>query len=86
MAEAVAGRVPVLMDGGVRRGTDVLIALALGATAVGIGRPALWGLAVDGESGVGRVLDLLTAETELAMALAGAASTADLPPDLVVPA
>ncbi len=86
VAEAVAGRVPVLMDGGVRRGTDVLIALALGATAVGIGRPALWGLAVDGERGVGRVLDLLTAEIELAMALAGAASTADLSPDLVVPA
>ena len=86
VAEAVAGRVPVLMDGGVRRGTDVVIALALGATAVGIGRPALWGLAVGGEAGVGRVLDLLTAEIELAMALAGAASTADLPPDLVVPA
>jgi 4-hydroxymandelate oxidase len=86
VAEAVAGRVPVLLDGGVRRGTDVVIALALGASAVGIGRPALWGLAIGGEAGVGRVLDLLTAEIELAMALAGAASTADLPPDLVVPA
>jgi 4-hydroxymandelate oxidase len=86
VAEAVAGRVPLLLDGGVRRGTDVVIALALGASAVGIGRPALWGLAVGGEAGVGRVLDLLTAEIELAMALAGAASTADLPPDVVVPA
>jgi 4-hydroxymandelate oxidase len=86
VADAVAGRVPVLLDGGVRRGTDVVIALALGASAVGIGRPALWGLAVGGEAGVGRVLDLLTAEIELAMALAGAASTADLPPDLVISA
>jgi 4-hydroxymandelate oxidase len=75
---AVDRRVPVLMDGGVRRGTDVLIALALGATAVGIGRPVLWGLAVNGEAGVGHVLDLLTAELELAMALAGAPSVADL--------
>lgn len=83
VAEAVDRRIPVLMDGGVRRGTDVLIALALGATAVGIGRPVLWGLAVNGEAGVGHVLDLLTAETELAMALAGAASVADLVPELV---
>lgn len=83
VVEAVAGRVPVLVDGGVRRGSDVVIALALGAAAVGIGRPALWGLAVGGEAGVGRILDLLTAETELAMALAGAASVADLTPDLV---
>jgi 4-hydroxymandelate oxidase len=86
VVEAVEGRVPVLMDGGVRRGTDVLTALALGASAVGIGRPVLWGLAVDGETGVGHVLDLLTAELELAMALAGAASVADLAPDLLVPA
>jgi 4-hydroxymandelate oxidase len=71
------------MDGGVRRGTDVLVALALGATAVGIGRPILWGLAVNGETGVGHVLDLLTAELELAMALAGAPSVADLAPDFV---
>ncbi len=80
---AVAGRVPILLDGGVRRGTDVLIALALGATVVGIGRPVIWGLAVDGEAGVGNVLDLLTAELELAMALAGAASVADLGADLL---
>ncbi len=84
--DAVGGRVPVLLDGGVRRGSDVVIALAMGATAVGIGRPALWGLAVQGEAGVGRVLDLLTAETELAMALAGAPSPASLTPDLVVSA
>jgi isopentenyl diphosphate isomerase/L-lactate dehydrogenase-like FMN-dependent dehydrogenase len=79
VVEAVAGRVPVLLDGGVRRGTDALIALALGAAAVGIGRPVLWGLACDGEAGVGRVLDMLTAELEQAMALAGVASVKELP-------
>jgi 4-hydroxymandelate oxidase len=84
VVEAVGGRVPVLLDGGVRRGSDVVIALALAAAAVGIGRPALWGLVVNGEAGVGRILDLLATETELAMALAGAASVADLTPDLVV--
>ncbi|MGH2463465.1 MAG: alpha-hydroxy acid oxidase [Candidatus Limnocylindria bacterium] len=84
VVDAVGGRVPVLMDGGVRRGTDVLIGLALGAAAVGIGRPVLWGLAVNGEAGVGHVLDLLTAELQLAMALAGAAATTDLTASLVV--
>jgi 4-hydroxymandelate oxidase len=83
IAEAVDGRVPILLDGGVRRGTDVLVALALGAAAVGIGRPALWGLGVNGEAGVGAVLDLLTAEIELAMALAGVRSVADAGPDLL---
>jgi 4-hydroxymandelate oxidase len=61
-----------------------LIALALGATAVGIGRPVLWGLACDGEAGVGRILDLLTGELEQAMALAGAASVAEVRRALVV--
>jgi len=84
IVEAVDGRVPVLMDGGVRRGTDALIALAVGAAAVGIGRPVLWGLAVDGEAGVGRVLDLLTGELEVSMALAGIPSLAALSADLVV--
>jgi 4-hydroxymandelate oxidase len=84
IVEAVDGRVPVLVDGGIRRGTDALMALALGATAVGIGRPVIWGLAVAGEAGVGRVLDLLAAELESSMALAGAASLAALSPDLVV--
>jgi isopentenyl diphosphate isomerase/L-lactate dehydrogenase-like FMN-dependent dehydrogenase len=78
VAEAVDRRVPVLMDGGVRRGTDALIALALGARGVGIGRPVIWGLAVDGEAGVGRVLDIITGELEQAMALAGVARLADL--------
>ena len=84
IVEAVAGRVPVLMDGGVRRGTDVLKAWALGAAAVGIGRPVLWGLAVNGEAGVGHVLDLLTAELQLAMALAGCPTRVDVGPELLV--
>lgn len=84
IVEAVDGRVPVLMDGGVRRGTDVLIALAVGAAAVGIGRPATWGLAVGGEAGVGRVLDLLVGELEQALALAGAPRLDALSPDLIV--
>lgn len=83
IVDAVAGGVPILLDGGVRRGTDVLMALALGATAVGIGRPVIWGLAVDGEAGVGSVLDFLGREFENAMALCGAASIADLTPDLL---
>ncbi len=71
VVEAAEGRVEVLMDGGVRRGTDVLKALALGARAVLIGRAYLWGLAADGEAGVRSVLDMLRDELRLAMALAG---------------
>jgi isopentenyl diphosphate isomerase/L-lactate dehydrogenase-like FMN-dependent dehydrogenase len=78
--EAVAGRVPVLVDGGIRRGIDVAIALALGADAVLVGRPALWGLAVGGEDGARRVLELLRSELELALALCGCGSPADLSP------
>ena len=78
VADAVAGRVPVLMDGGVRRGTDVLVALALGADAVLAGRPPLWGLAVDGERGAQAVLELLRDEIRLALALLGCASAADV--------
>ena len=83
IVEVVEGRVPVLLDGGIRRGTDILVSLALGATAVGIGRPVIWGLAVDGEAGVGAVLDLLTAELDNAMALAGTATIADVTADLL---
>jgi 4-hydroxymandelate oxidase len=71
VVRAVRGRCEVLVDGGFRRGTDVLKALALGARAVLVGRPILWGLAVAGEQGVSRVLSLLREELELAMALAG---------------
>jgi len=75
---AVRGRVPVLVDGGVRRGTDVLKALALGATAVGIGRPYVWGLGAFGQAGVERVLDILNNELRLAMAGVGARSLRDI--------
>ena len=71
VVEAVAGRVEVLVDGGIRRGTDVLKAIALGARAVQVGRPVLWGLAVEGEAGVRHVLELLRSEFDLAMALCG---------------
>jgi len=71
VAEKVAGRIPVLMDGGIRRGTDVLKALALGATAVLIGRPYVYGLGAAGEDGVARVLKILQQEFEMAMALTG---------------
>ncbi len=78
VADAVAGRVPVLVDGGVRRGTDVLVALALGASAVLVGRPALWGLAAGGEPGARRVLELLHDEIRLALALLGCPTPADV--------
>ncbi|MNF32932.1 Lactate 2-monooxygenase [compost metagenome] len=71
VARAVEGKVPVLLDGGVRRGTDVLKALAFGASAVMIGRPYVHGLATAGASGVAHVLHLLRTELEVAMALAG---------------
>ena len=72
VADAVKGRIPVLLDGGVRRGTDVLKALALGATAVGIGRPYVWGLASFGEAGVDKVLEILQAEFVTIMRQVGA--------------
>jgi 4-hydroxymandelate oxidase len=71
VADRVAGRVPVLVDGGIRRGTDVLKALALGARAVLIGRPYCYGLAVGGVAGVARVLEILLEEFRLAMKLTG---------------
>jgi len=83
VAEVVGGRVPLLLDGGVRRGLDVLKALALGATAVQVGRPVLWGLAVDGQGGVERALGILRQEFDLAMALAGCASVGAITGDLV---
>jgi 4-hydroxymandelate oxidase len=83
VAEAVAGRMEVYVDGGIRRGTDVLKALALGARAVLVGRPALWGLAVAGEAGARDVLELLRAELELALALAGRPTLATIDRALV---
>lgn len=82
-AEAVQGRVPLLMDGGVRRGTDVLKALALGASAVLIGRPYLWGLGSSGADGVKQVVEMLRTELEVAMALAGKTSLAQINRDVL---
>lgn len=78
VVDAVGGRAEVLVDGGIRRGTDVVKALALGARAALAGRAPLYGLAVDGADGVERVLGLLRAEIELALALCGCASPADV--------
>ena len=67
VVEAVRGRVPVMIDSGVRRGSDVFKALALGATAAGIGRPYVWGLGAFGEDGVDKVIELLVAEFRMVM-------------------
>lgn len=83
IAATVGDRVPLLLDGGVRRGTDIVKALALGATAVMVGRPYLWGLATAGEVGVRRVLDILREELELALALLGCPTARDLAPSFV---
>src|SRR5436190_12967809 len=81
VADAVGDRIDVLVDGGIRRGTDVLKALALGARAVMVGRPLIWGLAVGGEAGVRAVLDGLVAEFDVALALAGVPHASGLGPD-----
>jgi isopentenyl diphosphate isomerase/L-lactate dehydrogenase-like FMN-dependent dehydrogenase len=86
VVDAVAGRVPVLVDGGIRRGTDVMKALALGADAVLAARPFVWGLAVDGEAGVVDVLRILRQEFENTMALCGCRTVAEITPALVTPA
>jgi isopentenyl diphosphate isomerase/L-lactate dehydrogenase-like FMN-dependent dehydrogenase len=78
VVDAVDGRAAVLVDGGIRRGVDVAVALALGADAVLVGRAPLWGLAAAGSEGVGRVLGLLRDELELVLALCGCASPAEL--------
>ncbi|CAN6176202.1 unnamed protein product [Urochloa humidicola] len=78
VGKAVAGTVPVLVDGGVRRGTDVFKALALGAKAVMVGRPVFYGLAAHGEAGAKHVIEMLNKELELAMALCGCRSVAEV--------
>ena len=83
IAAVVAGRIPLLLDGGIRRGTDVLKALALGASAVLIGRPIVFGLAVNGAFGVSHVLRLLRDEFEVAMALTGCKSISEIGPHLL---
>ncbi|MDC1527853.1 alpha-hydroxy-acid oxidizing protein [Gammaproteobacteria bacterium] len=80
---AVNGRIPVIIDGGIRRGTDVFKALALGASAVGIGRPYCWGLGAFGQAGVERVLDLLNRELAITMRGSGTPSIAAIGPDYV---
>ena len=82
---AVGGRVPVLMDGGIRRGTDVVKALALGASAVMVGRPVAWGLAAAGEEGVAGVLEILRNELLNAMALSGCRTVTEITAALVAP-
>jgi len=83
IVRAVAGRAEVYMDGGVTRGTDVFKAIALGARAVFVGRPVLWGLAHRGEEGVFHVMSLLNEELNLAMALAGVADIGDIKPSFI---
>ena len=83
VVRAVAGRCEVYLDGGVTRGTDAFKAIALGARAVFIGRPVLWGLAHSGEEGVSNVVKLLKDEFNLAMALSGCVNVADIKPSMV---
>jgi len=83
--EAVGGKVPVILDGGVRRGTDVFKALALGATAVGFGRPHCWGLGAFGQAGVEAVLEIYRRELRTIMRQAGTTSVDKITRDYVVP-
>ena len=81
--EAVGGRMPVLVDSGFRRGTDIVKALAMGATGIAVGRPYLWGLGAFGQEGVERVLELLRTELHAAMQQVGAPSIKHLTPAMV---
>jgi L-lactate dehydrogenase (cytochrome)/(S)-mandelate dehydrogenase len=83
VVDAVRGRIPVLIDGGFRRGADVVKALCLGASAVMLGRPNLWGVAVGGEAGVARVLEIYRSEIDRVMGLLGVSRIADLGPDYI---
>ncbi len=83
VVQAVAGRVPVFLDGGIRRGTDAFKALALGASAVFVGRPYLWGLSAFGQPGVERVLELLKKELDLVMRQCGASTIAEIKPSMI---
>jgi 4-hydroxymandelate oxidase len=86
IVDAVAGRIDVLVDGGIRRGTDVVKALALGARAVLVGRPLTWGLTVGGAEGAQRVIEILLAELHNALALSGCPRASDLNRSFVTPA
>jgi 4-hydroxymandelate oxidase len=85
IADAIGDRAEVIVDGGIRRGVDLVKAIALGARAVQIGRPIVWGLIVDGEEGVADVLSLLRDEFDLAMALCGSRSVSEITSDLLAP-
>jgi isopentenyl diphosphate isomerase/L-lactate dehydrogenase-like FMN-dependent dehydrogenase len=85
IAQAAGGRIPILLDGGVRRGSDVVKALALGATACLIGRPQLWALAVAGEDGVSHLLDIFRREIDRAMGLCGLRKLDEIGPGLLLP-
>jgi len=85
VADKVAGRMPVFMDGGIRRGTDVVKALALGANAVFIGRPFLYGLAAAGEAGVTKVINILQREFQMAMALTGRTNVSSIDRSVIWP-
>ena len=85
IVEAVNGRIPVLMDGGLRRGADVVKAIALGATACLIARPQLWGLAIGGEAGVAHVLDIYRREIDRTMGLCGIKTIGEINRALISP-
>lgn len=84
ISEAVGDKLIVMMDGGVRQGTDVFKALALGAKIVFMGRPALWGLAVDGQKGVENVLEIIRKDLDLVMALSGCTNLAQITRQMIV--
>lgn len=83
IAKAVNKQIPIMLDGGIRRGSDILKAIALGAQCVGIGRPTIWGLSYAGQQGVEDVINILQSELELAMALAGCSSLSDITEDII---
>jgi isopentenyl diphosphate isomerase/L-lactate dehydrogenase-like FMN-dependent dehydrogenase len=83
VVDAIGGRVPVIIDSGFRRGTDIFKALAIGADAIAIGKPYLWGLGAFGQEGVETVLDILTRELEIVMRQAGTPGIADIGRDRI---
>lgn len=84
IAQAVGGRIPILLDSGIRRGSDIAKALALGATAVLVGRPTLYGLAAGGEEGASRALSILRDELDRVLAMLGTRAAQDLSPEFIL--